>query len=46
MMDRRGNGVPIILAKSEKLSGKRPVYDLLGDTELRLMIYATEHEDD
>ena len=42
MMDRRGNGVPVILAKSEKLSHKRPVYDMLGDAELRLTIYAAE----
>lgn len=46
MMDRRGNGVPIILAKSENLSGKSPIYDILGNSELRLMIYATGHEDD
>lgn len=46
MMDRRGNGVPVILAKSEKLSHKRPVYDMLGDAELRLTIYAAEPDDD
>ena len=40
VMDRRGNGVPVILAKSEQLSRKRPVYDVLGDAELRLTIYA------
>ena len=42
VMDRRGNGVPVILEKSEKLSGKRPVYDMLGEAELRLTIYAAE----
>ena len=39
LMDRRGEGVPAILARSTKLSGKRPVYDLFGD-ELRLTIFA------
>ena len=41
LMDRRGNGVRVILENSEKLSGKRPVYELFGD-ELRLMIYAAD----
>ena len=40
IMDRRGEGVPIILAESEKLSGKRPVYRLLDDAELLLTIFA------
>ncbi len=39
LMDRRGEGVPAILARSTKLSGKRPIYDLFGD-ELRLTIFA------
>ncbi len=39
LMDRRGEGVPAILARSTKLSGKRPVYGLFGD-ELRLTIFA------
>jgi hypothetical protein len=38
-MDRRGSGVEIILAESEKLSGRRPVYENLGDLELRLTLY-------
>lgn len=46
VMDRRGNGVPVILAKSENLSHKRPVYEMLGDTELRLTIYAAEPDDE
>ena len=40
IMDRRGKGVPIILAESEKLSGKRPVYRLLDESELMLTIFA------
>ncbi len=40
LMDRRGEGVPVILENSEKLSGRRPEYRLLDDTELMLTIYA------
>ena len=40
LMDRRGEGVAIILDRSERLSGKRPVYELFNDAELRLTIYA------
>ena len=39
MMDRRGGGVPAILSRSRRLSGRQPVYELFGD-ELRLTIYA------
>ena len=45
LMDRRGNGVPIILERSRRLSGLRPVYELLGDAELRLTIFAAGHDD-
>ena len=38
-LERRGEGVGIILNESESLSGKRPVYELLG-SELKLSIYA------
>jgi predicted HTH transcriptional regulator len=40
LMDRRGEGVRIILENSERLSGIRPVYRLLDDAELLLTIYA------
>lgn len=39
LMDRRGQGVPTILARSMQLAGKRPEYRMFGD-ELRLTIYA------
>lgn len=42
IMDRRGEGVPIILAESEKLSGRRPEYHLIDDAELLLTIYAAK----
>ena len=38
VMDRRGEGVPVILAASRKLSRKDAKYELLGDFELRLTI--------
>lgn len=40
MTDRRGEGVPIILGNSERLSGKLPEYRLIDDAELMLTIYA------
>lgn len=42
IMDKRGEGVPIILERSEALSGKTPVYRLIDDSELQLTIYAAE----
>jgi ATP-dependent DNA helicase RecG len=39
-MDKRGEGVPIIISESEKLSGKRPEYRLLDEAELMLTIFA------
>jgi len=42
IMDKRGEGVPIILSESEKLAGKRPVYRLIDDSELMLTIYAAQ----
>ncbi len=43
-MEKRGNGVPIILRESERLSGKKPVYRLIDDSELLLTIYAAGAE--
>lgn len=40
IMDRRGEGVPMILDRSEELSGKPPVYRMLGESELLLTIHA------
>ena len=40
LMDRRGEGVSIILERSERLSGKRPVYELPDESELKLTIFA------
>jgi len=40
-MEKRGDGVPIILNESEQLCGKKPVYRLIDDSELLLTIYST-----
>ncbi len=42
LMDKRGEGVRIIIENSERLSGKRPVYRLIDDSELLLTLYAAE----
>ena len=42
MMDRRGEGVPIILDESRELSGRVPEYTLLDDSELRLVIWSSD----
>ena len=48
IMDKRGEGVPIIIAESEKLSGKRPEYVQIDDAELKLTIFAAQppHSED
>lgn len=40
LMDRRGDGVPIILGETRELSGRAPEYELLDEGELRLTIPA------
>lgn len=44
MMDKRGEGVSLILERSEQLSGRRPAYRLLDDAELLLTVYAAGWE--
>lgn len=39
-MEKRGDGVPIILRESERLSGRKPEYRLIDESELLLTIYA------
>jgi predicted HTH transcriptional regulator len=45
LMDRRGEGVSIILERSESLSGRRPLYELVDDSELRLTIFGASAVD-
>ncbi len=40
LMDKRGEGVPIIISESEKISGKRPEYKIIDDSELLLTIFS------
>jgi predicted HTH transcriptional regulator len=44
LMDKRGEGVPIILSNSKKLSGRFPEYKVIDDTELMLTIFAAKHD--
>jgi predicted HTH transcriptional regulator len=45
IMDKRGEGVSIILARSEELSGRRPEYRMNDEAELALTIYAARTEE-
>ena len=45
IMDKRGEGVPVILSASDRLSGKRPEYKLLGESELLLTIHSAPIDD-
>lgn len=40
LMDKRGEGVPIILDRSEALAGRAPEYRLIDEAELELTIFA------
>lgn len=40
LMEKRGEGVPIILKESRHLSGRDPVYQVIDDAELFLTIWA------
>lgn len=42
VMDKRGEGVPLLLAESERLSGHRPVFQMIGDEMLKLTLFAAE----
>lgn len=40
LMDRRGEGVRVLLRRSKALSGRLPEYQVLGESELLLTIFA------
>ena len=42
LMDRRGDGVPIIMHECEKLSGRLPEYTMIDESELQLVIQAAK----
>ena len=39
-MEKRGDGVPIIISEITRLSGKEPEYKLLDESELLLTIFS------
>lgn len=41
-MDKRGYGVRIIIYESNRLSGKKPIYQLIDDSEILLTIYSAK----
>ncbi len=44
LMEKRGEGVPIILEESRRLSGREPEYRLIDDAELLLTIWSATSE--
>ena len=46
MMDRRGDGVPIIRKETRLFSGRFPEYTVIDDSELRLVIRAASSTPD
>ena len=44
IMDRRGEGVPIIFEQTKRLAGQPPVYQMIGQSELLLTIPAANPE--
>jgi predicted HTH transcriptional regulator len=46
MMDKRGEGVRIILERSAALAGRQPEYRLIDDAELFLTIYAPSAQEE
>lgn len=44
LIERRGEGVPTIIAASERLSLRRPLYEQINHTELKLTLYAASRE--
>jgi ATP-dependent DNA helicase RecG len=45
LMEKRGDGVPIIMEESRRLSGRDPIYRLIDDAELLLTIWAAQASD-
>jgi len=42
LMEKRGDGVPIILEESRKLAGRLPEYQVIDDAELLLTLWAAD----
>jgi predicted HTH transcriptional regulator len=41
LMEKRGDGVPIIISESRKLSGRDPLFRLIDDSELLVTIFSS-----
>lgn len=46
LMEKRGDGVPIILDESQELSGRQPEYGVIDDAEILLTIHGAEPQGD
>lgn len=46
LMEKRGDGVPIILEESRRLSGREPEYRMIDNAEVLLTIHAAEPPED
>jgi ATP-dependent DNA helicase RecG len=44
VLEKRGEGVPMLMQRSRALSGREPVYELLGEAALKLTIFAANRE--
>jgi predicted HTH transcriptional regulator len=42
LMDKRGEGVSVILERGERHAGRRPIYRVVDDEELQLTIYGAQ----
>ena len=42
MMDRRGEGVPIIISETRRATGLNPVFEMIDDAEVLVSIPARE----
>lgn len=42
LMDRRGDGVPIIIQETSDLAGRAPDYEVIDESELRLVLWAAQ----
>lgn len=42
LMDKRGEGVPILFTESERLSGRKPEYQVIDEAEVKLTIFAAK----
>lgn len=44
VLEKRGEGVPLLMQRSTELSGRQPQYELLGEAALKLTIYAASSQ--